>query len=88
MKNFKQFMSESVNISGDFNGNLYINSQDQQPQEEVGESYVADITWQNNIYRIEMVTKTGLPSKQELAELIIKFSDSISPVNGSIAQTV
>jgi hypothetical protein len=68
MKNFKQFMSESVNISGDFNGNLYINSQDQQSQEEVGESYVADITWQNNIYRIEMVTKTGLPSKQELAE--------------------
>ena len=44
MKNFKQFMSESVNISGDFNGNLYINSQDQQSQEEVGESYVADIT--------------------------------------------
>ena len=42
-------MSESVNISGDFNGNLYINSQDQQPQEEVGENYVADITWQNSI---------------------------------------
>ena len=61
-------MSESVNISGDSNGNLYINSQDQQSQEEVGESYVADITWQNSIYRIEMVTKTGLPSKQELAE--------------------
>jgi hypothetical protein len=61
-------MSESVNISGDFNGNLYINSQDQQSQEEVGESYVADITWQNSIYRIEMVTKTGIPSKQELAE--------------------
>ena len=68
MKSFKQFMSESVNISGDFNGNLYINSQDQQSQEEVGESYVADITWQNSIYRIEMVTKTGIPSKQELAE--------------------
>jgi hypothetical protein len=68
MKNFKQFMSESVNISGDFNGNLYMNSQDQQSQEEVGESYVADITWQNSIYRIEMVTKTGIPSKQELAE--------------------
>ena len=68
MKTFKQFMSEAVNISGDFNGNLYINSQDQQPQEEVGENYVADITWQNSIYRIEMVTKTGIPSKQELAE--------------------
>jgi len=68
MKSYKQFMLESVNISGDFNGNLYINSQDQQSQEEVGESYVADITWQNSIYRIEMVTKTGIPSKQELAE--------------------
>lgn len=68
MKKFKDFLSESVNISGDFNGNLYINSQDQQPQEEVGENYVADITWQNSIYRIEMVTKTGIPSKQELAE--------------------
>lgn len=67
MKSFKQFMSESVNISGDFNGNLYVNSQPEEPK-QVGENYVADITWQNSIYRIEMVTKTGIPSKQELAE--------------------
>ena len=66
MKTYKEFLSESVNISGDLNGNLYANSQPE-PQ-QVGESYVADITWQNNIYRLEMVTKTGLPSKQELAE--------------------
>ena len=67
MKRFKEFLSESVNISGDFNGNLYMNSQPEAPQ-EVGENYVADITWQGSIYRIEMVTKNGLPSKQELGE--------------------
>lgn len=67
MKSFKQFMSESVNISGDFNGNLYINSQPEKPQ-QVGESYVADVMWQGSIYRLELVTKSGLPTKQELGE--------------------
>ena len=67
MKSFKQFISESVNIAGDFSGNLYINSQPEQPH-QVGESYVADIMWQGNLYRLEMVTKSGLPSKQELGE--------------------
>jgi len=67
MKNFKQFLSESVNISGDFNGNLYINGSQEQPQ-SVGENYVADVMWKGNLYRFEMVTKTGVPSKQELAE--------------------
>jgi len=66
MKTFKQFMSESVNISGDFNGNLYMNSQPEQQQ--VGESYVADIIWQGSIHRLEMVTKNGLPTKQQLGE--------------------
>ena len=42
MKSFKEFLSESVNISGDFNGNLYINSQPE-PQ-QVGEEYVASDT--------------------------------------------
>ena len=60
-------MSESVNISGDFNGNLYINSQTEEPQ-QVGENYIADVVWQGNLYRLEMVTKSGLPSKQELGE--------------------
>lgn len=66
MKSFKQFLSESVTISGDFNGNLYINSQTEKQQ--VGESYVADVVWQGSLYRLEMVTKSGLPSKQELGE--------------------
>jgi hypothetical protein len=67
MKSFKKFLSESVNISGDFNGNLYINSQPEQPQ-QVGESYVADVMWQGSLYRLELVTKSGLPSKQKLGE--------------------
>ena len=71
MKSFKQFMSESVNISGDFNGNLYINSQSEAPQ-QVGENYVADVTWMGSIYRLEMVSKNGIPTKQELGEQLQK----------------
>ena len=67
MKSFKQFLNESVNISGDFTGNLYINSQQEQPQ-QVGESYVADVMWMGSLYRMQLVTKSGLPSKQDLGE--------------------
>jgi hypothetical protein len=67
MKSFKQFISESVTISGDFNGNLYINSQPETPQ-QVGEEYVADVLWQGSLYRMEMVTKNGIPSKRDLGE--------------------
>lgn len=56
-------LSESVNISGDFNGNLYINSQ---PEQQVEESYVADILWEGNLYRLEL--KGRMPSKDKLAE--------------------
>lgn len=66
MKSFKEFLSESVNIQGDFNGNLYINSSEP-TQQQVGESYVADITWMGSIYRLELVSE-GMPSKQGLAE--------------------
>jgi hypothetical protein len=52
MKSFKQFLSESVSIAGDFNGNLYINSSEQQPQ-QVGEEYVADVMWNGSLYRLE-----------------------------------
>ena len=65
MKNFKQFISESVNISGDFNGNLYINSSDSQPS-PVEESFVADVVWQGKIYRIRLEGK--MMSKNELTE--------------------
>jgi hypothetical protein len=77
MKSFKEFLSESVNISGDFNGNLYINSQSEPPQ-QVGENYVADIMWQGSIHRLEMVSKNGVPSKQELGEqLQIQYPGAI-----------
>lgn len=66
MKSYKQFISESVNIAGDFTGNLYINSQPE-PQ-QVGEEYVADVMWNGSLYRMELVTKNGIPSKRDLGE--------------------
>jgi len=67
MKSFEQFILESVNIAGDFTGNLYINSQNDHPQ-QVGEEYVADVMWQGSLYRLELVTRDGIPSKRELGE--------------------
>jgi hypothetical protein len=67
MKSFEQFISESVNIAGDFTGNLYINSQSEEPQ-QVGEEYVADVVWNGSLYRLEMVSKTGIPSPRDLGE--------------------
>ena len=67
MKSFKRFISESVNISGDFNGNLYINSS-QPEQQQVGEEYVADVMWNGSLYRMELTTESGIPSKQSLGE--------------------
>ena len=67
MKSFKQFISESVNISGDFNGNLYINSTQPEPQ-QVGEEYAADVLWNGSLYRMELTSSTGIPSKQSLGE--------------------
>jgi hypothetical protein len=66
MKSFRQFISESVNIAGDFTGNLYINSQPE-PQ-QVGEEYAADIMWNGSLYRLELVSKTGIPSTRDLGE--------------------
>ncbi len=59
MKSFQQFISESVNIAGDFNGNLYMNSS--QP-ETATESFLADVVWQGKLYRMQLerdgLTKT------------------------------
>lgn len=68
MKSFKEFLSESVNISGDFNGNLYINSQPEEPQ-QVGETYSADVLYQGELYSIEFVSE-GAPTKNELVEML------------------
>jgi hypothetical protein len=63
MKSFKQFLSESINISGDFNGNLYINGSDANSSQE-NESFTADVVWEGKIYRLEiggkMIDKTKL----------------------------
>jgi fibrillarin-like rRNA methylase len=63
MKSFKEFLSESVNISGDFNGNLYINSSE---PEVTKESFVADVVWEGKIYRMEVEGR--MMNKNELAE--------------------
>lgn len=67
MKSFKNFLSESVNISGDFNGNLYINSSEQQ---QVEEKYSADMEYNGELYRIEMAYEGSLPGRNELTEMI------------------
>ena len=67
MKSFKDFMSESVNISGDFNGNLYINGSQPEPQ-EVGEKYQADVVWRGKTYQLEMTIEGGVPTRQEITE--------------------
>ena len=66
MKSYKQFVSEAINIAGDFTGNLYVNSSEEQQQ--VGEEYVADVVWNGSLYRLELITKNGIPSTRELGE--------------------
>ena len=63
MKSFKQFLSESITINGDFNGTLNIGGS--QP-EQAQESFFADIVWEGKLYRLE-IEGTILP-KNELAE--------------------
>ncbi len=65
MKSFKQFISESVNISGDFNGNLYINSTETQSA-PVEESFLADVVWEGRLYRMEVGGK--MMDKNSLTE--------------------
>ena len=64
MKSFQQFLSESVNIAGDFNGNLYINGHEN--NEPVRESFLADVVWQGRLYRMEVEGK--MMDKNALAE--------------------
>lgn len=65
MKSFNQFISESINIAGNFNGNLYMNGSESQ-SESVGESFTADIVWEGKMYRLEVEGK--MLNKNELAE--------------------
>ena len=69
MKSFKDFLSESVNIAGDFNGTLIIGGE-QQEQQSVGENFVADVVWEGNLYRMEFSIDGDLPSNKDLTEEI------------------
>jgi hypothetical protein len=64
MKSFKQFLSESVNIAGDFNGNLYMNGGPQ--PEQATESFFADVVWEGKLYRLEI--EGNVMDKNALAE--------------------
>jgi hypothetical protein len=71
MKTFKQFIEESINISGDFNGTLIVgDSNSQETQVPQSEEFSADIIYMGNIHRISMVSETGIPSKMELTEYL------------------
>ena len=68
MKSYKEFISESINISGDFNGTLIVGGNNhQEPQTE---EFSADIVYRGNIHRISMVTENGIPSKMDLTEYL------------------
>jgi len=68
MKTFKEFLEESINISGGTVGTIIIGGNSS--VEEVGEEFTADILYQGSIHRISMVTETGIPTKPELAEYL------------------
>ena len=69
MKTFKQFLSESITINGDFNGTLNVggSSLESQPQTE---EFSADIVYMGNIHRISMKTENGIPTKNDLTEYL------------------
>jgi hypothetical protein len=66
MKSFNQFISESVNISGDFNGTLIIGNEPQ--QQRVEEEFYADIFWQGSLHRLKIATEQGISSLSGLSE--------------------
>jgi hypothetical protein len=78
MKSFKKFQNdisksnliESVNISGNASvGTIIIGGSPQ--NSSIEEKYVADVMWQGNLYRMELVAEGDrIPSRNELAEQI------------------
>jgi hypothetical protein len=72
MKDFKEFLNESVTINGDFNGTLNVGSDSSSPEQQVEENYkyLADFVWMGSIYRVqlEQADSVRLPTNQELAE--------------------
>ena len=70
MKSFKQFISESVTIQGDFNGTLNVGYDPVQQKVDEQNQYIADVMWMGSIYRMRLEKKESLrlPTTQELAE--------------------
>lgn len=76
MKSFRQFqndisksnLNESVNISGNASvGTIIIGGAPH--SSPIEEKYVADVVWQGNLYRMELVAEGDrVPSRNELAE--------------------
>ena len=66
MKTYNDFITESINIQGDFNGTLNIGGESE--KQNVGEQFSADFVWKGSIYRVNMVSENGLPTKDKLAE--------------------
>ena len=65
MKSFKEFLSESITINGDFNGTLNVGNSE---PEQATESFFADVVWEGKIYRLEL--EGSMLSKPELTEQI------------------
>ena len=70
MKTFKQFLSESVTIHGDFNGTLNVGADPVRQEVEEQNQYIADVVWMGSIYRMKLERKESLrlPTTQELGE--------------------
>ena len=54
MKNFKQFIKESVTIQGDFNGTLNVGYDPVQQKVDEQNQYIADVVWMGSIYRMKL----------------------------------
>jgi hypothetical protein len=59
-------MSESVNISGNVN-TVIVNNGEPTPQ-DVGEQFVADISYNGSIHRVTLRSKNGIPTREALGE--------------------
>ena len=67
MKKFQEFLQESVNIQ--HVDTLIVNNSDSTPQ-SVGEEFSADVVYLGSIHRISMVSESGIPTKNQLAEYL------------------
>ena len=67
MKTFNEFLSESINISGNASvGTIIVNS-DQESKKPVGEEFYVDLVWRGQLYRMEMISQEGLPTRESIA---------------------